>query len=241
MKKWIIAAILLVVILVIPIPTGVAEDGSSRSYTALTYKIVDWNHIYAGGVYDATKVYPFPMNFRSLDELLILEESNFIKSVPTEPATEPPTESIPEQIPFSAQYVRTDGYHDGRQYRVVTRIRSQDALDDYYWLNKSEYFLERRENPASDYTIGFLDACDRYDESFFDAHYLILVLLEEGSGSVRHEIQGVRPYYDNSWLLTGRRIVPEIGTDDMAQWHILIEIDKNLIGEDETIVLEMTD
>ena len=103
------------------------------------------------------------------------------------------------------------------------------------------YDLERRENVYADSSIGFLDACDRYDDAFFARRDLIILVLEEGSGSVRHEIQGVRPYYDNSWLLTGRRIVPEIGTDDMAQWHILIEIDKNLIGEDETIVLEMTD
>ena len=72
MKKRIIIALLaLVVLLVIPIPTGTARDGGTKTYTALTYKIVDWNHYYGDGkVFDKTKVYFFSDNFSSLDDLL---------------------------------------------------------------------------------------------------------------------------------------------------------------------------
>lgn len=147
----------------------------------------------------------------------------------------------PQSWVYQKQYIRTDGGDENRSYPFYEIIRSREELNRYYEEHKEMYDLERRENVYADSSIGFLDACDRYDDAFFARRDLIILVLEEGSGSVRHEIQGVRPYYDNSWLLTGRRIVPEIGTDDMAQWHILIEIDKNLIGEDETIVLEMTD
>ena len=67
------------------------------------------------------------------------------------------------------------------------------------------------------------------------------ILLEEGSGSVRHEVRCVVQTGDKNLAICVDRKVPEVGTDDMAQWHILIEMDKNLIGVDETIVLEMTD
>ncbi len=75
MKKRIIIIILAVLILVIPIPTSKARDGGTRAYTSLTYKIVDWNHLYGddGEIFDKTKIYFFPDNFKSLDELLEIE------------------------------------------------------------------------------------------------------------------------------------------------------------------------
>ncbi len=78
MKKkawiWIVAGVLLLAILVTPIPSGVYRDGGTREYTALTYKIVDWNRLTLTGVYDETRVYFFPNNFKSLDRLLEMEE-----------------------------------------------------------------------------------------------------------------------------------------------------------------------
>ncbi len=82
MKKkawiWIVAALLLVAILFVPIPTGVYKDGGTRTYTALTYKIVDWNRQTAEDVYDAVKVYWLPDNFRSIDELWAREEQEVV-------------------------------------------------------------------------------------------------------------------------------------------------------------------
>ena len=68
-KVWIpIVIVVLLAILVIPIPTGVYKDGGTREYTALTYKVVDWNRLTDdGSTYSATKVYFFPNNFRSID------------------------------------------------------------------------------------------------------------------------------------------------------------------------------
>ena len=77
-KVWIpILIIVLVAILVIPIPTGTYKDGGTREFTALTYKIVDWNRLTDdGSIYSATKVYFFPNNFRSIDSLWYKEEPN---------------------------------------------------------------------------------------------------------------------------------------------------------------------
>ena len=45
MKKGIIIGIIVVVLLVLflPIPTGTYNDGGTRDYCALTYRIVVWN------------------------------------------------------------------------------------------------------------------------------------------------------------------------------------------------------
>lgn len=84
MKKKIGGPILIVAvlaILVIPIPTGVYKDGGTKSYSALTYKIVDWNRmVTADETYDATRVYFFPNNFKSIDNLWSYEEDKVVHS-----------------------------------------------------------------------------------------------------------------------------------------------------------------
>ena len=53
----IIAAAILLAVLFVPIPQGSYDDGGTREWIALTYKIVDWNKISADGIYEATRIY----------------------------------------------------------------------------------------------------------------------------------------------------------------------------------------
>lgn len=77
MKKWIIIAIVvLVAILVVPIPRGTMKDGGTREFTALTYKIVDWNRITEDIIYQKTSVYFFPNNFTDTETLWQEEINN---------------------------------------------------------------------------------------------------------------------------------------------------------------------
>lgn len=129
----------------------------------------------------------------------------------------------PESCSFEAQYIRTNGYHEDVKYPVVTLICSTDELRAYYEANRDKYSLERRTGTIySDSTIGFLDACDKYDEKYFENQILVMVLLEEGSGSIRHEVEGVSTL-DGEMIVEIKTLVPEAGTEDMAEWHILIE------------------
>ena len=141
-------------------------------------------------------------------------------------------------IDFQTQYIRTDGYHDGVEYPIVRIIRSVNELNSYYNENKEKYSLERREDPASDSTIGFLDACDKYNAEYFEKQILVMVLLEEGSGSTRHNVDNVKLGSDGKLYVNIRSIVPEIGTCDMAEWHILIEPEKdvNVPSESDVVV-----
>ena len=64
-----------------PIPTGVCNDGGTRTYTALTYKIVNWHRLIGEEKpYEQTRVYWFPNNFKPIDELWSMEKPNVKQS-----------------------------------------------------------------------------------------------------------------------------------------------------------------
>lgn len=144
-------------------------------------------------------------------------------------------------IDFDAQCIRTGGCHKDVKYPVVKIIRSVRDLNAYYEANKEEYSLERSDNVSSDMTIGFLDACDKYNDAYFEDHILIMVLLEEGSGSIRHKVQSVHMSADGRCYIYIDRIVPEAGTCDMAEWHILIEPEARVQIEKESDVTVFVD
>jgi hypothetical protein len=48
-------------------------------------------------------------------------------------------------------------------------------------------YLENETHMSED----LVEAFNKYDESYFQSQLLIIVLLEEGSGSIRHEVEKV--------------------------------------------------
>ena len=82
MKKKVLLVVLVIVlflaVLFVPIPRGPYRDGGTREYVALTYKIVQWNRITSDDSYQATRVYRFPDNFKSIDQLWAGEEQNVV-------------------------------------------------------------------------------------------------------------------------------------------------------------------
>ena len=126
---------------------------------------------------------------------------------------------------FTAQYIRTDGYIDGQQYPYYVIIRSVEDLNRYYSQNKDLYDLEKQEKVYADTTIGWLDAIEKYDDEYFKANDLIMIVLAEGSGSNRHEVKSVIKNSDGSFAVDIERKVPGTGTEDMAGWHIILEIE----------------
>lgn len=135
------------------------------------------------------------------------------------------TSATPDSMSFSAYYVRTDGYNEGIKYPIVTVIKSKDALDNYYKENKDKYNLEKRDPVPPNTDKGFLAQADNYNDAFFNDNVLVLILLEEGSGSVRHEVSKIMQG-DEVTDISVKRNVPKVGTDDMAEWHIFVELKK---------------
>lgn len=145
----------------------------------------------------------------------------------------------PPELFYGARYVRTNGNMDDSRLRTKV-IRSRESLEAYYEANKGTFDLERRQTVYADSTPGFLDICDSYDEDWFASRDLLIAVLEEGSGSIRHEITGLRREGEGKWLLEGFCLVPEVGTCDMAQWHILCEIAKDTVQDGDQIELHLT-
>lgn len=109
--------------------------------------------------------------------------------------------------------INTQSFRSNNTYLVndpqTTMINSTDELQSY--LNSGNYG----------------DALDKYDDIWFGSYKLMLISLEETSGSIRHEVTDLTSNY-----ATINRLVPEIMTCDMAAWDILIELDKNAVISD---------
>ena len=121
---------------------------------------------------------------------------------------------------FNAQYIRTNGgeysgYHSG--YPRVKVITSRAELDSYIVANKESYDFKN----GCGSSASFNDATAKYDDNWFSSHKLAMVLMSESSGSNRHRVVNV-----GGMEITIERIIPNVGTCDMAEWHILIELDK---------------
>ena len=77
MKKRNVIILLTALLLFTPVPLGIYKDGGTRDYMALTYRLVIWNRFTEGGgendTYHKVSVYPFPDNFKNIDELWKIE------------------------------------------------------------------------------------------------------------------------------------------------------------------------
>ncbi len=141
---------------------------------------------------------------------------------------------LKKEIAFSAQYVRTDGFHEEEHYPQVQVITSKDELDRYYREHKELYQLDRAEE------LNFRTACKRYGDHYFEKQILLMVLLEEPSGSNRHRVLEITEE-NNQLTVEIQRILPESGDDDMALWHLLIEPDAGVGVMDEEAVTILLD
>ena len=218
-KLWLLL-LCLGLVLFIPIPTGVYKDGGTREFTSLTYKVVKYNHLTDGGVYNKLKIYPFPLNFFSIDSLLAKEEKNFPKNNNSSNADisldiETSSEIYNNLLEYEVQYIRTTALCKGVPYPMHSLIESVSDLNEYYENDKNEFDLRE-----------FKEAISVYDDSFFEKYKLVMVVLEESSGSIRHK--ATTKEVDGKLEVYIEKIVPETGTCDMAQWIVLIPTETNV-------------
>ena len=80
---------------------------------------------------------------------------------------------------------------------------------------------------------NFLDAIAKYSDGYFADNYLVIVRLVEGSGSIRHKVERI----DENGDIVINRLLPGMGTADMAAWSILIEVNNNFEAEQFRVVL----
>lgn len=115
-------------------------------------------------------------------------------------------------IPFEYKRIRTNSYASNIESPKVIMIHSMKELDNYYESASKSFQMD-----------DFKRAMDDYDDNWFDSNLLILVVIEENSGSIAHKVASVST--DSNVLeIKISRTIPETGTCDMAQYHILINI-----------------
>ena len=115
---------------------------------------------------------------------------------------------------LEVQYIRT-GYDGDINYPVVTVVADKKELKQYLETS-SAYACEPG---ISEFSTEFKN----YPDDFFANNFLVIVLLAEGSGSIKHKVESINEKGD----ILISRLVPEMGTDDMAAWNIVIELDNS--------------
>lgn len=132
-KAWIfiLIAVLLLAVLFVPVPGGTLQDGGTRVYNALTYKVVDWHRAQNDRVYADTEIYWFPENFQSVDALWEKKsqsvETSFVATVielynggvMVEPLEGQPERSCSDRISFSTQFLDDIGVSEGSVIRIT--------------------------------------------------------------------------------------------------------------------------
>lgn len=132
-------------------------------------------------------------------------------------------ENIPS-VDFDAQYIRAGSKKELSAYPAVKIIRSANEMSRYL---KNETHMSEE----------LVSACEKYNADYFKEQILIIVLLEEGSGSVRHEVEKVGANNGHA-VIQIKSIAPEVGTCDMAWWHILIEPEAGVqIADEEDVTV----
>jgi hypothetical protein len=150
------------------------------------------------------------------------EQGNAAEQTTGSGAVEPTMSPVSERCFNYVQYIRTNGWHDGEKYPKTVLIRDTAELESYIAQNRDKYNLDNGWDG-----IPFVEAVKKYDSDWFDAHDLAMVLLEECSGSITHKVTSV----ENN-CVSAERHIPYSCTDDMAEWHILIEVDKSVLDDD---------
>ena len=129
-----------------------------------------------------------------------------------------------DSVDNSAQFVKTKYFSiEDNTYFV---IESYEELEKYYSENESKYGF----NIIRSESLNFKDAIQNYDEEFFANNNLVIVLLNATSGSKRHKLTNCE-LEDGTLNLEIKIVSPEYCTDDMASWHVLVQVEKAPIND----------
>ena len=117
-----------------------------------------------------------------------------------------PDEKENEVRVFPYRIVRTGSGDEDKEYPYVLIIKNKTDFDA----------LAKRLGSAYAEELSALG----YGDAFFAENELVTVVLRETSGSIGHEVLGA----DEKGGIRIKRILPEEGTCDMAEWHIFVEL-----------------
>ena len=155
-------------------------------------------------------------------------------------AEDSPAEALPQEdaaISLTAiQYVPTpvnpvSSVNTGGDPRTRL-LSSRDDLDAYLDDMQAMFLMD-----------DFRDACSRYDETWFASHDLLVLRIGAATEEHRFEVTGLKRLNDSqfpAWELSlNRGPVADKAFDGISMWHILMEVDKSILAEEDTIILDL--
>ena len=134
------------------------------------------------------------------------------------------------KLDFSAQYIQVGHINTDEP---VVKIESPEQLQEFYSSNS-----EHLDHGYGD-IISFAEAVKKYDNDFFEKSMLAIVLLNEGSGSARHKVESVDKGIGGV-KINIERIVPEVSLNDLAAWHIIVELNRSDLPLNTVFSVNMT-
>lgn len=159
-----------------------------------------------------------------------------------------PAQSDPYQADYTAAFYRADSLTDGGwdfiagqavnadllsissvRHIPVISVTSREDMDTFIDAGEAYFQLDI----AYDENMSFSDGMQAYDDGFFSDNQLLILYLQEPSGSIRHKITDT-PISGGKLSVAVESIVPEEGTDDLADWFIILELAKDEIVGVET-------
>ncbi len=141
---------------------------------------------------------------------------------------------------FQSSFLRVDGTGDGHmavwryaenrlspissiQFLPLVVIENKEQLDSFTEGTCEQFGYD-------EYLKEYYDITAKYDEKYFEDNTLFITYVSEGSGSVRHEVS--RIYRKDGYVrVFVSKIVPEVGTCDMAGWLGFVEVKKEDIKD----------
>jgi len=130
---------------------------------------------------------------------------------------------ISNQIDPDVQYIRV-GSGFGPRHPSYIIISSINELNQHTNNLSSNSFWETE----------YSNIISKYSDSYFADNFIVIVTLEEPSGSNRHKVERINSNGD----IIIKQLIPEIGTADMATWNIIIELNNSFIRDQFQVVLE---
>ena len=121
----------------------------------------------------------------------------------------------------NVHYIRTNWSSPSIFSPIVTVISSRHEVKNYF-------------EPVSDFCccVNIVDTLMRYSDDYFTNNFIVIVKLDENSGSIKHNVEKIDEY----GKIFINRIIPEIGTDDMARWNILIELNNIYLSKQFQVI-----
>ncbi|MBQ9131964.1 MAG: hypothetical protein IJX62_05795 [Clostridia bacterium] len=118
---------------------------------------------------------------------------------------------------------------DASRYRTIKSIESSPE-----WFAIGSYAQWKAYCAAY-----YPDLLSKYDSAYFDTHSVVVYRKVEGSGSNQLTVRDVQ-VKNGKLAVTVGRYVPEMGTADVANWCLLIEITGDVVLDEDSDVTVTT-